>query len=177
ALDITGLTASARGIHIRLHLMLDPAPVLGDRVRLLQVVWNLLSNAVKFTPDEGQIDVRLERYGNDLRLLVTDTGTGISAEFLPHVFELYRQGDATSTHSPGLGIGLSVVAQIVKQHGGTASVESAGLGHGSTFLVTLPLRMPLATTIDGPKKAGRRSGKTRRADGRRLATNNPEEHS
>ncbi|MGZ5431321.1 MAG: chemotaxis protein CheB [Thermoanaerobaculia bacterium] len=158
AVEMTALSASGRGLQVSLRLVLDPAPMSGDRVRLLQVAWNLLSNAIKFTPSGGHIDVVLERYGHDARLSVADTGPGISADFAPHVFELYRQAE-TSTHMPGLGIGLSIVAQIVKTHGGTARVESAGLGHGSTFIVTLPLDEPPA---DGVSPEGRRSGKTRR---------------
>jgi len=139
ACDITAVTAVDRDIRIGLHLELEFAPVLGDRVRLLQVVWNLLSNAIKFTPPGGAIDVRLEREGNDARLSVVDTGSGISADFVPHVFELYRQADAKSGHLPGLGIGLSIVAQIVKLHEGTVRVSSPGLDKGATFVVTLPL--------------------------------------
>jgi signal transduction histidine kinase len=95
-------------------------------------------------------------------LSVIDNGAGIDPEFAPHVFELYRQANQSARHLPGLGIGLAIVSQIVKHHGGTARVESAGLGHGSTFVVTLPL-MP---AIDGDASApriGRRSGKTRRS--------------
>jgi two-component system CheB/CheR fusion protein len=139
ASQMTALSASERRLQVRLHVVLDPAPLRGDRVRLLQVVWNLLSNAIKFTPPGGKIEVRLERYGTDVRLSVIDTGTGISADFAPHVFELYRQANEKEAHKPGLGIGLSIVDQIVKAHGGSVRVESAGLGHGSTFIVTLPL--------------------------------------
>ncbi|HVR39552.1 MAG TPA: ATP-binding protein, partial [Thermoanaerobaculia bacterium] len=177
ALEMTGLSASARGLQVRLHLALEHAPLSGDRVRLLQVVWNLLSNAIKFTPAGGEIDVVLERYGNDARLSVIDTGSGISAEFAPHVFELYRQAaDGTASHQPGLGIGLSIVAQIVRLHGGTVRVESPGLGHGSTFIVTLPL---LSTQDEAASvsQIGRRSGTSRRADGRRVANVKPEEPS
>ena len=145
---------------MQLHIQLDPAPMRGDRVRLLQVVWNLLSNAIKFTPHRGRIDIRLERQGNNARLSVSDTGTGITPEFAPHVFELYRQADQTAGHTPGLGIGLSIVAQIVRLHGGTVSVESGGLGHGSTFIVALPLLPPPETTV---KRSGRRSGRSRRS--------------
>jgi signal transduction histidine kinase len=96
---------------------------------------------------------------------VTDTGSGISAEFVPHVFDLYRQADQTGDHLPGLGIGLSIVAQIVRLHGGVARVESGGPGQGSTFIVTLPL----AETSEAEITATRRSGRSRRADGRRKA--------
>jgi two-component system, chemotaxis family, CheB/CheR fusion protein len=162
ALDMTALTAGTRRVQIRLSLELDPAPARGDHVRLLQVVWNLLSNAIKFTPPGGEIDVRLERDGDDARLSVVDTGTGISADFAPHVFELYRQADVTAGDMPGLGIGLSIVAQIMKHHGGTVRVESAGLGHGSTFVVILPLRVPMPANEADPPRSGRRSGKNRR---------------
>jgi two-component system CheB/CheR fusion protein len=151
--EMTAVSAARRGIHFCSLLELDPAPLRGDRVRLLQVVWNLLSNAIKFTPVGGTIDVRLERVDNEAQLSVADNGAGISAEFLPHVFELYRQAQQTDSHRPGLGIGLAIVAQVVKLHGGTVCVESPGLGHGSTFTVTLPLAM-----------SGRRAGKSRRAD-------------
>ena len=140
ALEMIAVGRDGRGLPIRLHLTLDPAPLLGDPVRLLQVIWNLLSNAIKFSPPDSEIDVRLERDGEQARLSVTDNGLGISADFAPHVFEPYRQADESASHIPGLGIGLSIVAQIVKLHGGAVRVESAGLGHGSTFIVTLPLR-------------------------------------
>lgn len=152
AIEMTTLNASDRGITVRLDLALDSAPLRGDRVRLLQVVWNLLSNAIKFTPPEGTIDVRLERNGNHTRLSVIDTGAGISAEFAPHVFELYRQADGSGSHRPGLGIGLSIVAQIVRLHGGTVRVESPGLGRGSTFIVTLPLLPPVPADAGTPSR-------------------------
>jgi two-component system, chemotaxis family, CheB/CheR fusion protein len=139
ALEMTTLSAEGAGIRVRLDLEIDPAPSRGDPVRMLQVVWNLLSNAIKFTPPGGEIDIVLERIGDDARLLIRDTGAGISAEFAPHVFDLYRQAEGTSNHQPGLGIGLSIVSEIVNLHGGTVSVESPGLGLGSTFIVTLPL--------------------------------------
>jgi two-component system CheB/CheR fusion protein len=157
AYQITILSANARGIEVGLDLDLDPAPLHGDLVRLLQVVWNLLSNAIKFTPAGGNINVRLDRQDNVARLSVIDNGTGISPDFAPHVFDLYRQEDNTGSHQPGLGIGLSIVSQIVKLHGGTVSAESAGTGKGATFIVTLPLQ---AGSL--PKPTGRRSGKTRR---------------
>ena len=103
--------------------------------------------------------MRLEREGNDARLSVIDTGAGITAEFVPYVFELYRQAKETSGHMPGLGIGLSIVAQIVKLHGGTVRVASPGTGLGSTFIVTLPLLLPVPSS---PPKSGRRTGESRR---------------
>jgi len=156
--EITAIAAADRNIQIALHLDLEPAPIRGDRVRLLQVTWNLLSNAIKFTPPGGAIDVRLEREGNDARLSVSDTGSGIDADFVPHVFELYRQADEKSGRQPGLGIGLSIVAQIVKLHGGFVRVASPGTGLGSTFIVTLPLLLVSSSS----EKSGRRSGGSRR---------------
>ncbi|HVT02835.1 MAG TPA: chemotaxis protein CheB [Thermoanaerobaculia bacterium] len=159
AIEMTALSASGRGIQVRLHLKLDPAPLLGDHVRLLQVMWNLLSNAIKFTPPGGEINVRLERDGNDALLSVVDTGVGISAEFVPHVFDLYRQADESSSTMPGLGIGLFIVAQILRLHGGTGRVESPGVGRGSTFIITLPLRV-------SDRAAGTRSPRPRLQFGR-----------
>ena len=167
ALEMTALSANAREVHISLDLMLDPAPLRGDAVRLLQVVWNLLSNAIKFTPSGGQIDVRLDRYGDEARLSVCDTGVGISADFVPHIFELYRQAN-TDGQKPGLGIGLSIVAQIVKLHGGTVRVESAGLGHGSTFIVALPL-FPVPAEAASASRIKRHDARSRRAERRRAA--------
>ena len=159
ACEITATAATDRHIQIALHLDVDPAPLRGDRVRLLQVAWNLLSNAIKFNSPGGAIDVRLEREGNDARLSVTDTGSGIDADFAPHVFELYRQANETSGRQPGLGIGLSIVAQIVRLHGGSVRVASPGTGLGSTFIVTLPL---LLAVLPRSEKSGRRSGASRR---------------
>ncbi|HSP14803.1 MAG TPA: chemotaxis protein CheB [Thermoanaerobaculia bacterium] len=159
ACDITGAAAELKGVHVACEIALSPAPVVGDPVRLLQVVWNLLSNAIKFTPPEGSVEVRLDRQGNEARLSVHDTGAGISDEFLPHVFELFRQGEAVPGHSPGLGIGLAIVSQIVRLHGGTVRGESPGLGQGSTFTVMLPLDLPESKQIANGSvvRSGRRS--------------------
>jgi CheY-like chemotaxis protein/anti-sigma regulatory factor (Ser/Thr protein kinase) len=122
---------------------IDPnaAPVFGDRNRIQQVVWNLLTNAVKFTPKGGKIDVLVERVNSHVEITVHDTGMGISSEFLPHVFERFRQADSSSTRKyGGLGLGLSIVKQLVELHGGTVKVESAGEGKGATFVVNLPVR-------------------------------------
>jgi signal transduction histidine kinase len=164
AIEMTAISAAAKELHVSSHLLLDPAPLPGDRVRLLQVVWNLISNAIKFTDPGGSIDIRLEQYGNAARLSVMDTGTGISADFAPHVFELYRQAEGAPGHLPGLGIGLSIVAQILKLHGGTVRVESAGIGHGSTFIVTLPLTIPSEPST--PAGHGSKSVKSLRVDRR-----------
>ncbi len=162
AIDMTRLSASLKGIEIRSNILLSPAPVVADSVRLLQVLWNLLSNAIKFTPSNGKITIVLDREGNEARLSVRDTGAGISSEFLPHVFELFRQADQEGDHSPGLGIGLAIVSQIVALHGGTVNAESPGEGLGSTFTVTLPLALPTGET-DIDTKSGRRQPGSRRS--------------
>jgi CheY-like chemotaxis protein len=103
-------------------------------------MWNLLTNAVKFTPKGGRVQVLLERVNSHLELSVSDTGEGIAPEFLPHVFDRFRQADATTTRRHGgLGLGLSIVKQLVELHGGSVRVKSAGVGQGSTFAVSLPL--------------------------------------
>ena len=158
AIDITRVSASLKGIQVVSEIALSPAPVVGDSVRLLQVVWNLLSNAIKFTPPAGTIEIRLEPQENEARLTVRDTGRGIAREFIPHVFELFRQADAEDQHSPGLGIGLAIVSQIVRLHGGTVRAESPGVGQGSTFTVTLPLLLPADAK---GAKSGRRSLRSR----------------
>ena len=132
--------ADARGV--RLEAILDPAagPVSGDSYRLQQVVWNLVSNAIKFTPKGGRVRVLLERNNSQIDISVADSGIGIHSDFLPHVFERFRQADASTTRQyRGLGIGLSIVKRIVELHGGTVSVTSAGEGRGATFLVKLPV--------------------------------------
>jgi CheY-like chemotaxis protein len=113
---------------------------LGDPNRLQQVVWNLLSNAIKFTPSAGQVKVSLKRKGSHAQIQVSDTGKGIQADFLPHVFDYFRQADASSTRAHGgLGLGLAIVRHLVELHGGTVRAESPGEGKGATFTVKLPL--------------------------------------
>lgn len=119
-----------------------PAPiqVIGDAGRLQQVVWNLLSNAVKFTPDGGQVQITLEQTDFQVQIQVSDTGHGITPEFLPYIFDRFRQADSKTTRKfGGLGLGLAIVRQLVELHGGTVHVESPGEGQGSTFTVNLPL--------------------------------------
>ncbi|HEX8237544.1 MAG TPA: PAS domain S-box protein [Abditibacteriaceae bacterium] len=133
-------TAEAKDI--RLQVLLDPqaGPVSGDPDRLQQVMWNLLSNALKFTPKGGRVQVRLERINSHVEITVTDTGQGISAEFLPHVFDRFRQADSTHTRTAGgLGLGLAIVRQLVELHGGTVQAQSAGEGQGATFTISLPI--------------------------------------
>jgi PAS domain S-box-containing protein len=132
--------ADAKGI--RIQTMIDPrvGPVSGDPGRLQQVVWNLMSNAVKFTPKNGRVQVRLERVNSHVEMVVSDTGAGIPADFLPHVFERFRQAEGGITRrTGGLGLGLAIVRHIVEMHGGTVEASSAGEGQGATFRVRLPL--------------------------------------
>jgi PAS domain S-box-containing protein len=139
ALETVQLSAQAKTI--TLHTDLDPAvgPVSGDRNRLQQIVWNLLSNAIKFTPEGGEVTIRLCQDGNYAVIEVQDTGQGISADFLPHVFEQFRQADSSSTRAyGGLGLGLAIVRYLSEQHGGQVSVISPGEGLGATFTVRLP---------------------------------------
>jgi signal transduction histidine kinase/ActR/RegA family two-component response regulator len=132
--------AEAKGI--RLSTLLDPGagPINGDPNRLQQVVWNLLSNAIKFTAREGRVQVVLERVNSHIEIAVADTGVGIKPEFLPHVFDRFRQEKASRTRSAtGLGLGLSIVKHLVELHGGSVHAISAGEGQGATFTVCLPL--------------------------------------
>jgi signal transduction histidine kinase len=140
AVDGLRPAAEARGIRLQLQLDSPAGQVSGDPDRLQQVTWNLVSNAIKFTPRGGRVLVRLERVESHVEVVVVDTGQGIAPEFLPHVFDRFRQADATTTRvHGGLGLGLSIVRQLVELHGGTVRVESAGEGQGSTFVVSLPL--------------------------------------
>jgi signal transduction histidine kinase len=140
AVETAAPSAAAKGVAIREDICPDPLTVEADPHRLQQVFWNLLSNAVKFTPAGGSVTVRLERAGAQARVTVQDTGQGISAEFLPHVFERFRQGDgAASGRRGGLGLGLAIARQLAEMHGGTVKAESGGEGLGATFTVSLPL--------------------------------------
>jgi CheY-like chemotaxis protein/two-component sensor histidine kinase len=139
AVDSIRPAADAKGI--RLQTMLDPAagPISGDADRLQQIVWNLLTNAVKFTPKGGRIQVKVQRIDSHVEIVVSDSGVGISKEFLPYVFDRFRQADASTTRlHGGLGLGLSIVHQLVDLHGGTVRVNSEGEGKGATFTITLP---------------------------------------
>lgn len=140
AMETVRLAAQAKSIQI--YHVLDPevGQVSGDSARLQQVVWNLLSNAVKFTPEGGRIDVRLEQHGTQAQITVSDTGRGIKADFLPHIFDYFRQADATTTRKfGGLGLGLAIVRHLVELHGGNVEAESPGEGQGAIFTVRLPL--------------------------------------
>jgi signal transduction histidine kinase/ActR/RegA family two-component response regulator len=140
AVETVRPAAEAKGI--RLSALLDPAAetVLGDAERLQQVVWNLLSNAVKFAPNGGRVEVRLERADSHVEIVVDDNGQGIKPEFLPYVFEHFRQEDGGKNRQHGgLGLGLAIVRQVVELHGGKVHAASEGLGKGATFTVALPI--------------------------------------
>ncbi|XXT23360.1 response regulator [Sorangium sp. So ce429] len=140
ALDTLKLAAEAKGVTVTMSAGPMTGKVWGDGSRLQQVVWNLLSNAVKFTPSGGRVAVSLEEVGGMAQIRVSDTGEGISAEFLPHMFERFRQADGSiDRHRGGLGLGLSIVRHLVEMHGGTVRGESGGPGQGATFTVDLPL--------------------------------------
>ncbi|WP_437910795.1 PAS domain S-box protein [Sorangium sp. So ce327] len=140
ALEAIQLAAETKGIAVASSIDPEASSLRGDPARIHQIVWNLLSNAVKFTPPGGRIDVALRRAGAHAALSVTDTGMGIAPQFLPHLFERFRQADASSTRKHGgLGIGLSIVKHLVELHGGTVEVASQGEHLGATFTVTLPL--------------------------------------
>ncbi|MBW4679216.1 MAG: response regulator [Microcoleus vaginatus WJT46-NPBG5] len=159
ALDTVRPAADAKAI--QLQSLLDPAagPVAGDSDRLQQIVWNLLSNAIKFTPKEGRVQVRLEQVNSQVEITVTDTGVGISPDFVPFVFERFRQADSSITRTySGLGLGLAIVRNLVELHGGTVRAESQGEGQGSAFIVTLPL-MPVRLETTQPERIHPRAGR------------------
>jgi signal transduction histidine kinase/ActR/RegA family two-component response regulator len=139
--------AIAKQVDIRIGDLSDRALVLGDPHRLEQVVWNLVWNAIKFTQPSGRITVGLARAERQLVFRVSDTGVGISSAFLPYVFEWFRQEDARSRSQAGLGLGLGIVRHIVQLHGGSVRAESAGLGRGASFIVTLPIFEPATVTV------------------------------
>ena len=141
AIETVQPAADAKGISISLRLADPSISVLADPDRLQQVVWNLLSNSIKFTPEQGSVSVQVERSNFHVYIRVADTGMGIAPDFLPYVFDRFRQANSSSTRSHGgLGLGLAIVRHLVELHGGTVAVESPGEGKGATFTVTLPVR-------------------------------------
>jgi CheY-like chemotaxis protein len=139
AIDTVRPAADAKGVKL-LPVFGSAGIVRGDPARLQQVVWNLLSNAIKFTPRGGRVQLVHRRVGSHVEISVIDTGQGIDPEFLPHVFDRFRQADSSITRQKGgLGLGLSIVRSIVEMHGGTVEADSAGVGHGATFTLRLPL--------------------------------------
>ncbi len=156
--------ARAKDIDLRAVLRGAPAPILGDPDRLQQVVWNLLSNAVKFTPESGWIEVRLVTADSHVVITVADSGPGIDPEFLPFLFERFRQGDASTTRRHrGLGIGLAIVRHLVESHGGSVAAANADAGGGAVFTVTFPVLPPAAS--DRMRRARLAARSTADADG------------
>ncbi|MGH9938436.1 MAG: PAS domain-containing protein [Blastocatellia bacterium] len=149
SLDVVRPTAEARGIELRATLDPDPGLVMGDANRLQQVFWNLLSNAIKFTDPGGRVEARLERDDAEVKIIVRDTGKGVTPDFLPHVFDLFRQADSSSARRQGgLGLGLALAKRLVEMHGGAIKAESSGEGQGAAFTITLPARSGHRTTTE-----------------------------
>jgi CheY-like chemotaxis protein/anti-sigma regulatory factor (Ser/Thr protein kinase) len=141
-------TAEAKGVNVAGDLGAETGMVMADPDRLRQVIWNLLTNAVKFTPAGGRVNVSMARVADGIEIRVADTGSGIAPEFLPHVFEAFRQGDGSITRvHGGLGLGLAITKQLVELHGGTVQAQSGGSGEGSTFIVRLPLAAMTAMAV------------------------------
>ncbi|HEY8186706.1 MAG TPA: ATP-binding protein, partial [Pyrinomonadaceae bacterium] len=159
AIDVVRPAADIKNIEVLCVQDSAIGPVSGDAARLQQVVWNLLVNAIKFTPERGRVEIRLKTVGSHARITVSDTGKGISAEFLPYVFEGFRQADSTTAREyGGLGLGLAIVRHLVELHGGTVHTESQGEGKGATFSVDLPF-MAIREDPDEGKPEYRRVGR------------------
>src|SRR5262249_8368929 len=142
AIEVVRPAALAKQIRVEFKKPSEFLRVTGDAARLQQVVWNLLSNAVKFTGDRGSVGVIVERSNHYANISVSDNGIWIASEFLPYVFDRFRQADGSSTRKHGgLGLGLAIVRHIVEMHGGSVSVDSRGRGQGTTFTMKLPLLM------------------------------------
>ncbi|MBE9107956.1 response regulator [Nodosilinea sp. LEGE 07298] len=153
AVDVVQTSAEAKSISLG-FVFVENCQVRGDAGRLQQIIWNLLSNAIKFTPAGGQIEVRLQTANNQAQITVIDTGKGISSEFLPYIFESFRQEDVSITRQyGGLGLGLSIVKYLVDAHGGTISAASPGEGLGATFTICLPLLQASHTTTIANRSA------------------------
>jgi signal transduction histidine kinase/ActR/RegA family two-component response regulator len=148
AINVVRPTAEAKNIFFDVSYPREPAAVLGDSNRLQQVFWNLLSNAVKFTPNGGRVTVKLQHVDSAMEIVVADSGQGITANFLPFVFDRFRQADSTSTRQHGgLGLGLAIARHLVEIHGGAIKASSDGDGAGASFTVTLPL---VGSTVEMP---------------------------
>ena len=164
AMVAVGSAAEAKGIRLELATEAKAAMVHGDPDRLQQVLWNLLSNAVKFTPRDGRVEVWIGRAGIDLHVRVSDTGQGIPRDFLPHVFERFRQAEGTPSRTQrGLGLGLAIVKEMVDLHGGTVQAESPGEGRGTVVTVALPIPPLLVEPRHGTAEEPSESSKAEEA--------------
>jgi signal transduction histidine kinase/ActR/RegA family two-component response regulator len=154
ALDAVRPAAEAKGVVLSAVMQEGSADFCGDPDRLQQVIWNLLSNAIKFTPKDGTVELRIERVRSHVQISVTDTGAGIPADALPHVFNRFWQADSSITRAQGgLGLGLAIVRHLVEVHGGTVQAESAGEGKGARFTVRMPLRAVAPEAEPEPERA------------------------
>jgi CheY-like chemotaxis protein/anti-sigma regulatory factor (Ser/Thr protein kinase) len=164
--DVVSPAADAKGIKLQTVLDTQAGPISGDPERLQQVMWNLLSNAVKFTPKGGRVQVRLARVNSSVEIAVSDTGQGISPEFLPYVFDRFRQADdQTTKRQGGLGLGMAITKHLVELHGGTIRAESPGEGQGATFT----LRLPVMIVHDAAQSTGAAAGSRTGTDAPHLA--------
>jgi signal transduction histidine kinase len=171
ALETVRPAAEAKGVELRQRLDPKAGLVLGDDTRLRQVVWNLLSNAIKYTPRGGHVETRLERDGSQVTIIVRDTGEGIGEDFLPHIFDRFRQADgATTRRHGGLGLGLAIVRHLVEAHGGRVSAASGGAGQGAILTVTLPLMASPNADPSNAERGVRSVGPT----SEQSATRNPQ---
>jgi two-component system CheB/CheR fusion protein len=169
AIETAAPAAIAKSIQLSFHGGSPPMFVLGDPDRLQQVVWNLLSNAVKFTPPNGRVEVTLRRQGTSTQLQVADSGQGISPEFLPYIFEPFRQADSSPARShQGLGLGLAIARHLVESHGGVIRADSGGVGRGTTVTVLLPVP-PLAADMTPPEEPSDREARRPEPDRSLLA--------
>ncbi|MBA3712953.1 MAG: PAS domain S-box protein [Pyrinomonadaceae bacterium] len=159
AVDVVRPAAASKDLEINAALEYPDSIVTGDPDRLQQVVWNILSNAVKFTPPGGRVDVRIERDAASVSVSVSDTGQGISPDFLPYIFDRFRQADSSTTRRHGgLGLGLAIVRHLVELHGGKVRAESAGVNMGAKFVIDLPLASA-AAGVAGRREAALRGGR------------------
>ena len=154
AIESVRPTAQAKGVILQKTLLAHVSPITGDSNRLQQIFWNLLSNSIKFTPKGGKVEVVLQQADSFVEIGIHDSGLGISPEFMPFVFDRFRQGDPSLTRQHGgLGLGLAIVKQLVELHGGTVRAESAGTGQGATFIVNLPLANAVNMTSESLSSA------------------------
>lgn len=163
AIDTVRDEADLKAISLDVNFEGDPLIVNGDPIRLGQIAWNLLNNAVKFTPFNGQVSISLTRTGDTTEFSIADNGQGISPEFLPYVFEIFRQADSSSVRKQsGMGIGLALVKQLAELHGGAVQADSQGIGQGATFTVTIPLHTSetVANVLEKPSAGGALEGKS-----------------
>jgi PAS domain S-box-containing protein len=150
AIDTVRAAAESKGVRLQVVLAPIAVDVRGDPARLQQVVWNLLSNAIKFTPPDGRVHVSLDRVRSHVEIVISDTGRGIAPEFMPAIFQRFRQADSSSTREhEGLGLGLAIVKQLVELHGGVVRAASAGIGKGASFTIELPIAAVVIAATEG----------------------------